>query len=113
MRVRGICYARKVLRTFGARLANAPASDGNPGNGRTRMKVRLKPVGEQVIVITGADSGIGLATARLAVKRGAAVMLNSRNGEALERIADEMAASGARVEWYAGDVADEHAMHTL
>ena len=77
------------------------------------MKVRLKPVKDQVIVITGADSGIGLATARLAVKRGASVMLSSRNAAALERIADEMSASGARVAWHAGDVADEHAMHTL
>ncbi|HEX4893940.1 MAG TPA: short-chain dehydrogenase, partial [Hyphomicrobiaceae bacterium] len=35
------------------------------------MQVRLKPVGEQVIVLTGASSGIGLATARAAARQGA------------------------------------------
>ncbi|HTE19284.1 MAG TPA: oxidoreductase, partial [Armatimonadota bacterium] len=38
------------------------------------MRVDLQPLDQQVIVITGADSGIGLATARLAAKRGAAVV---------------------------------------
>ena len=42
------------------------------------MRVHLKPLAEQVIVITGASSGIGLATAREAVKRGAAVVLAAR-----------------------------------
>ena len=77
------------------------------------MAMKLKPVGEQVIVITGADSGIGLTTARMAAKRGARVVLNSRNAEALEGIADELRSSGAEVEWLAGDVADEAAMHAL
>ena len=35
------------------------------------MKIRLKPIAEQVVVITGASSGIGLATARMAAERGA------------------------------------------
>ena len=39
------------------------------------MAKRLKPLAEQVIVITGASSGNGLATAREAVRRGAAVVL--------------------------------------
>ncbi|HEX8246354.1 MAG TPA: SDR family oxidoreductase [Longimicrobium sp.] len=74
------------------------------------MGVTLKPIGEQVMVITGADSGIGLATARLAARRGASLVLNSRNNEALARIGAELTRGGARVEWYAGDVADPTAM---
>ncbi|MDP3300237.1 MAG: SDR family NAD(P)-dependent oxidoreductase, partial [Phenylobacterium sp.] len=42
------------------------------------MPVKLKPLSEQVIVITGASSGIGLATARKAAKAGAAVVLAAR-----------------------------------
>ena len=39
------------------------------------MPAKLKPLAQQVIVITGASSGIGLATARKAAKAGAAVVL--------------------------------------
>ena len=47
------------------------------------MEMHLKPIREQVIVITGAYSGIGLATARAAARRGARVVLNSRDATAL------------------------------
>lgn len=77
------------------------------------MGVTLKPIGEQVMVITGADSGIGLATARLAARRGAALVLNSRNQAELARIAAELTRGGARVEWHAGDVADANTMLEL
>jgi len=33
------------------------------------MALRLKPLDEQVIVLTGASSGIGLVTARMAARR--------------------------------------------
>ena len=48
------------------------------------------PLKEQVLVITGATSGIGLATARLAARRGARVVLVGRDTRALERVADEL-----------------------
>ena len=49
------------------------------------MKPKLKPLSEQVIVLTGASSGIGLATARMAAERGARVVLVSRDDEDLRR----------------------------
>ena len=45
------------------------------------MTPRLKPVKNQVLVVTGASSGIGLVTARMAAKRGARVVLTARNHE--------------------------------
>ena len=41
----------------------------------TNMRVKLKPLKDQVMVITGASSGIGLTTAEMAVQRGARVVL--------------------------------------
>ncbi|HEX8694895.1 MAG TPA: SDR family oxidoreductase [Longimicrobium sp.] len=75
------------------------------------MRIKLKPIDEQVMVITGADSGIGLATARAAAERGAKLVINSRNEEELASIAADLRSEfGAQVEWHAGDVADAHAM---
>ena len=48
------------------------------------MAAALKPLREQVMVITGASSGIGLATARRAAAAGAKVVLAARNAEALD-----------------------------
>ena len=69
------------------------------------MNVQLKPLSEQVIVITGASSGNGLATAREAVERGARVVIAARNAEALERVATELGHDRSAV--CAADVARE------
>jgi NAD(P)-dependent dehydrogenase (short-subunit alcohol dehydrogenase family) len=69
--------------------------------------VDLKPVSEQIIVITGASSGIGLATAREAARRGAKVVLAARNEEALVSVRDEIEASGGTAAVCAADVANQ------
>ena len=71
------------------------------------MRLQLKPLAEQVIVITGASSGIGLTIARLAAARGARVVLAARDEASLTRITDRLQARGAEAAWVAADVADE------
>ena len=68
------------------------------------MTVKLKKLSDQVIVITGASSGIGLVTARLAAKRGARVVLNARNEKALLQVTDDINAQGGEAIYVVGDV---------
>lgn len=71
------------------------------------MTPRLKPLDRQVIVVTGASSGIGLATARLAARRGARVVVVARSADALARLTGEINGSGGTALAVAADVADE------
>jgi short-subunit dehydrogenase len=68
------------------------------------MKQKLKPLHEQVIVITGASSGIGLATAEAAAKAGARLVLVSRNESALAEIEHRLDNTGDRVMHVVADV---------
>ena len=77
------------------------------------MKYELKPVRDQVIIITGATSGIGLATARQAARRGASLVLNARAEEDLRIVASEIAAEGGQVAFVAGDVAELGIVHAI
>ncbi len=65
-----------------------------------------QPIGiaEKVVLVTGASSGIGEATARLLAARGARVVLGARRTDRLERIVTEIRAAGGRAEHRALDV---------
>ena len=71
------------------------------------MALTLRPVADQVIVITGASSGIGLVTARTAARRGATVVLAARNEQALRTFVDEIRAAGGTAAYVAADVGRE------
>jgi short-subunit dehydrogenase len=71
------------------------------------MKLSLKPLDQQVIVLTGASSGIGLVTARMAAKRGAKLVLAARNEEALQQLADEIRSQGGQAIAVPTDVSKE------
>ncbi|WP_282339459.1 SDR family oxidoreductase [Pseudomonas sp. PS02288] len=59
---------------------------------------------EKVVLITGASSGIGEATARLLASQGARVVLGARRTERLQVIADEIRAAGGGAEVRSLDV---------
>jgi short-subunit dehydrogenase len=71
------------------------------------MKVRLKRVSEQTIVITGASSGIGLVTAREAARRGARLVVAARSEDALRRLVEEIRAQGSEAAYVVADVGRE------
>jgi len=71
------------------------------------MAIQLKPIDQQVIVITGASSGIGLATAQTAAKRGATVVLASRSEETLDHVVRDIKADGGRASWFPCDVSKQ------
>src|SRR6185436_17434687 len=80
------------------------------------MAISLKPLHQQVIVVTGASSGIGLATAFAAADQGAKVVLTSRSAHTLGEIVQDIRSYGGEAIAVAADVAErqqlEHVART-
>ncbi len=71
------------------------------------MKYNLKPLKDQVMVITGASSGIGLATAFMASEKGAKVVLVSRNEEVLKEIVNKIRLKNGKAIYVVADVCEQ------
>src|SRR2546423_4984167 len=56
---------------------------------------KKKPLAEQVIIVTGASSGLGRAVARLAGRRGAKVVVTARGADGLDACVREIEAFGS------------------
>ncbi|MYN29325.1 SDR family oxidoreductase [Duganella levis] len=67
----------------------------------------------KVVVITGASSGLGEATARHLAARGAAVVLGARRTDKLEQIAADIRAAGGKAEVVATDVTSREQVQAL
>lgn len=70
------------------------------------MALQLKQLEDQTLIITGATSGIGLATAREAADRGARLVVVARDEGALEVLREELDQRGADAIAVAADVGD-------
>src|SRR5687767_13020351 len=77
------------------------------------MKFTPKAIEDQVIVITGASSGIGLVTAKLAAQRGARVVMAARNEEALRSAAQEITGQGGKATFVVADVGREEDVRNI
>jgi NAD(P)-dependent dehydrogenase (short-subunit alcohol dehydrogenase family) len=71
-----------------------------------KVPITLKPLNQQVMVITGATSGIGLATAKRAAERGARVVLCSRNEPELQHTVDQIQQRGGTARAVPADVSN-------
>lgn len=80
------------------------------------MSIHTQPangIEGKVVLITGASSGIGEATARLLAERGAKVMLGARRVERLETLAAELRDAGGTAEYRKLDVTDSEDMEAF
>ncbi|KKB35261.1 SDR family oxidoreductase [Bacillus thermotolerans] len=73
----------------------------------------LKKLSDQVIVITGASSGIGLVTARMAASQGAKVVAAARNEAALKELVNELKGKGHSAIYVKADVGREEDVNRI
>ncbi|WP_106477779.1 SDR family oxidoreductase [Phytohalomonas tamaricis] len=77
------------------------------------MALNLKKLHDQTIVITGATTGIGLSTARMAVAGGARVVLAARDEDALRHLVEELAQQGGEATYVVADVGNAEQVHQI
>ncbi|MFM9377861.1 SDR family oxidoreductase [Gordonia sp. VNK21] len=113
---RGVRLPR--IEDYGPRLWRYWAEHLDPA--RNRRDDPRGPLVGKVVVITGGSTGIGRATARMCVARGAHVILVARDADKLTETVDELSAEVPKpglplgtVSCYPADVTDEDAVRTL
>jgi NAD(P)-dependent dehydrogenase (short-subunit alcohol dehydrogenase family) len=70
------------------------------------MRIDLKPLDEQVVVVLGASSGIGRASSLQLAARGAKVVVSARSEEALGSLVAEITGRGGEATSVVADVVD-------
>ncbi|MGG6310275.1 SDR family oxidoreductase [Paenibacillus macerans] len=73
----------------------------------------MSGINEKVVIITGASSGIGEATARLLAEQGARVVIGARRVDRLEALASDIRAAGGTIELQPLDVTELDQMQAI
>src|SRR5262249_28774822 len=73
----------------------------------------MSNIGEKVVVITGASSGVGASTARLLAGDGAKVVLGARRKDRIDALVREITAKGGRALGYQTDVTKRQDVEAL
>lgn len=66
----------------------------------------MTPIKDQVVLITGASSGLGAVTAKRLAKAGAKVMLGARREDRLKELVEQIEKDGGRAAYKVTDVTD-------
>lgn len=74
------------------------------------MKIKLKPINQQVVVVFGASGGIGRLTALEFARKGARVAVASRSESGLASLVEEIKANGGEAFYVTADAADANAV---
>jgi len=98
---------------FGSEPQASPLPQPKPAAPRVPRAGRDGPFAGQVAIVTGSESGIGRETARALCQHGAAVVLNGRSPERLERTRQDFVAAGFAVASCVADVTDYAACERL
>ncbi|MAL98073.1 MAG: oxidoreductase [Alteromonadaceae bacterium] len=77
------------------------------------MTDRNDSIANKVVIITGASSGLGEATARRLAGRGAKLVLAARREDRLKKLADDLQSGGAEVLVKSTDVTDRKQVEAL
>jgi NAD(P)-dependent dehydrogenase (short-subunit alcohol dehydrogenase family) len=77
------------------------------------MRIKLKPIDHQVVVVVGATSGIGRETALRFAKKGAKVVAAGRSEDALNSLVQEIQLKGGEALAVPADAADYEQMRQL
>ncbi|WP_280267044.1 SDR family oxidoreductase [Nocardia wallacei] len=96
-------YAAELWQYWRAHLDPDRARRGESGD---RLRGRI-------VLVTGASSGIGLATAHAVARRGATVLMVARNLDELEAAAADVRAESGAAQAYSCDITDEKAVELL
>lgn len=95
-------YAPALWRYWAEHLDPARTRSGDPSG----------PLVGRHVIITGASSGIGRASAVAVAARGATVFALARNGVALDELVEEIEADGGRAFAFSCDVTDDASVET-
>jgi NADP-dependent 3-hydroxy acid dehydrogenase YdfG len=76
-------------------------------------EINMSNVKGKVVVITGASSGIGEATARVLAEQGAHVVIGARREDRLKVLASSIRSEGGSVEYHTLDVTELEEMQTI